>query len=310
MIFLIFKICIFLLLTILSGHFLIDSTSKIAKIFHISPYIIAVTILSIGTSLPEIASSLQAIAVTKKIDLAIGNIVGSNIFNINISFALILLFLREKIIINKIDQIFLALSLGFLVLILFANLYHWSIGIVFLIILLIYYILTIKKESTPQSLLSKDSSNNGLILFLAILAISIIGILYSSELFVQNAVQLAKLLKVSDYIIGITVVAIGTSLPELITTIMAIYKKQPQIALGNLVGSNIVNILGILGLNLPFATWIGEMSFENIYHVLDLIILLCSTLMLILSSYFSQRFYRFSGVFLLSLYVVYLVYIC
>lgn len=292
-----------MILTIVSSHFLVKFTAKIAEVFSIPSYIISLTILAIGTSIAEIVTSVQSILVTQSLQMTLGNVIGSNVFNTAVSYAILLLFTKKKVEISKNDQFFSILSLIFFVLINYFSLYNNIIAAALIAVLIFYYFILLKGGAIEQE---ENEKSHNVWICLGMFVASLLGIVYSSKYFIQSAVDLAHLLHVSDYIIGVTIVAVGTSFPELITTIVALWQKKPEIALGNVIGSNIFNILGILGIGIPIYEWIAANDSTMYVNVIDLAMLAICTISIIITIYINKIFYKFIGFLLMISYLLYL----
>lgn len=254
-----------LALLLAGANYLVDSSVAIAKRANVSNFIIGLTIVGIGTSAPELFVSIQS-ALTGHGDIAMGNVVGSNITN-----ELLILGLAAIICPFSIERqthrsdipfgIFAAVLLT-----LFVN-DSWNPGIedntlsrldggVLLIIFIVYIVYTLfTKAKNPQQ--AKDDMENDTqspligkkpLLLWGIAAVSLGALLGGGQLFLNATISLAKAWGMSEAVISITIVAVGTSLPELITSVMAACKHNPQLALGNILGSNVFNILMILGI--------------------------------------------------------------
>lgn len=298
------KVAICLFLTIISSHFLIKYTVKIAEYFSIPSYIISLTVLSFGTSIAEIVTSIQSILVTENLQMTLGNIIGSNIFNTTISYSIVLLFIKQKIQINKNDQLFSVLSLIFFIVITQFSFFNNIIAFILIGTLIFYYYQSLKNDhKTEEPQVEKKNIFLNSVLFV----ISLLGITYGSKFFIQYSVDFARYMQISDYIIGATIVAIGTSFPELITTIIALWNKKPEIALGNIIGSNIFNILGILGIGIPAYEWFANHNAAIInINLLDIGMITICTLVIIATIYLPKFINKFLGIFLISLYCIYL----
>ena len=247
----VFYIVIGLTLLVLGGNWLLKSAVALSLRLHISRIIIGMTVVSFATSAPELIVSVNA-ALNGFPDLALGNVVGSNIANLGLVLAII-------IIIGSIDvrksfyvtdwPVMMVSSLLFFVFIYFdGELQRYEGGIMFLILFLfLVYLLRYQKpavvEGVPKNVLP-------LPLHKAVLLLGIGGgaLWGGSEILVKGAVGLASFYGVSDRIIGITVVSVGTSIPELAASIIAIIQKEKAISVGNLIGSNIFNLLAVLGI--------------------------------------------------------------
>lgn len=312
-----------LALLLLGANYLVDSSVAIAKRAKISNFIIGLTIVGIGTSAPELFVSIQS-ALTGHGDIAMGNVVGSNITNLLLILgvtAVICPFAIEKQT-HRSDipfGIFAAVLLT-----MFVN-DSWNPGIdenilsrldggVLLIIFISYFIYTLfikaknpqeAKEEMDQDATSSLEGKKPVLLW-AIAAVSLGALLCGGQLFLNSAINLARAWGMSEAVISITIVAVGTSLPELITSVMAASKNNPQLALGNILGSNVFNILMILGLTASI-TPIHVVGLTAI----DFMVMICATVATFIVTYtFKKRkFDRAEGVIFLLCYVAYTAYL-
>lgn len=244
------------ILLIKGADFLVDGSRLIAKKMHISEIIIGLTIVSIGTSMPELFVSTTS-ALEGYSDLSIGNIIGSNICNLLLILGLSAVIRpvkfqkQTKLIENPISII---LTLIFLI-ICNTNKEITRIEGMFLIglfLLFLIYTIVMGKLSSKETLMKLETDQPQNISLLKNIMIIILGIAIlklGGELVVENAIKIAINLNVSEKVIGLTIVAIGTSLPELVTSVTAAIKGDSDIAIGNIVGSNIFNMLLIIGLS-------------------------------------------------------------
>ncbi len=235
-----------LLLT--SGHFLVISSSTIAEKLNLSKMVIGLVVVSFGTSAPELLVSLQA-ALTGHTEMSIGNVVGSNIANIALVLGLTAIIL-PIVVKNKliwIDWIIMMLASGLLMLFAYTQntLELWE-GVVFIIILALYILISVKFRKEVEEVETQNKQNIFIAIFL--LAASILGMYFGADLLVENASEIASNWGVSEAVISVTIIAFGTSVPELATSIIAALKKEMDISIGNIIGSNIFNILSILGI--------------------------------------------------------------
>ena len=238
------------------SDFFVDSAVFFARKFKVSEVVIGLTLVSIGTSLPELATNISS-ALKGRTAIAIGNITGSNITNIALILGIAALFMG-KIKFNKKlfyrDSFFMLFASGLLLV--FAYFFDKSVYqinrvesiiMVCLIIVYIIYLVKFNKES-----IAEEHHNDGWIksIFVGIIIfiLGFIGIYIGSEVMVGNIIVIAGRLNIADGVIGATVVALGTSFPELAVTIVSIVKKKHDLSLGNIIGSNIFNILCILGI--------------------------------------------------------------
>ena len=283
-----------------------DNGAKIARIFNISPLIIGLLIFGFGTSAPEMLVSGLA-AYDGHPELSIGNAFGSNIFNIGLVLAVAAIIhpvIVEKNVLKK-EWLFLLLStlvIGFLLMDGFLSFVDGSILLILLLLFLYYVFNESKKDNNLENEVSEDinkDQSKGKTWLLLI--ISLVILVSSARLVVWGGTNLALAFGVSDLIIGLTVVALGTSLPELAVAISSALKKQHQMIIGNIIGSNLFNSLGVLaipGLILPFQIPSEVMSRDYIYMLIFTLLILIFSLKL--------RINRFGGLILLTILASYL----
>ena len=283
-----------------------DNGAKIARIFNISPLIIGLLIFGFGTSAPEMLVSGLA-AYDGHPELSIGNAFGSNIFNIGLVLAVAAIIhpvIVEKNVLKK-EWLFLFLStlvIGFLLMDGFLSFIDGSILLTLLLLFLYYVFNESKKDNNLENEVSEDTNKDqskGKTWLLLI--ISLVILVSSARLVVWGGTNLALAFGVSDLIIGLTVVALGTSLPELAVAISSALKKQHQMIIGNIIGSNLFNSLGVLaipGLILPFQIPSEVMSRDYIYMLIFTLLILIFSLKL--------RINRFGGLILLTILASYL----
>lgn len=272
-------------LILLGANYLVDGASSIAKKFGLSEFIIGVTIVGIGTSAPEMVVSVIS-AISGKADMAIGNIVGSNIFNTFMILGVTALI--APIVITK-SNLKKDISLNVLVTSLLIILGIWGLGnrhnelssldgALMLGIFVWYLWSSFRSEKDDE----EDSSIKIFPMWLAIVMVvgGLGALVFGGRLFVDSATGIAKSMGVSDKFIAITIMAAGTSFPELATCVVAALKGRGQLALGNILGSNISNILLILGLT----SLISPLSFNGISNV-DLSLLLATAVLVFLCAF-------------------------
>ncbi|WPP51920.1 calcium/sodium antiporter [Catalinimonas niigatensis] len=247
---------ILLSLTLLyfGASWLVNGASSLAMKLGITPLVVGLTVVAFGTSTPELIVSIQA-ALQGNGGIAVGNVVGSNIFNIGVILGLSALCypIVVKAEILRIDvPVMLITAVAFTLLFINHTISRLE-GIILLsssIVYTIYIIRQSRKESNAEVNKEFEEGVPKIRTWWMDSLFMIIGLatlIFGSNLLVDNAVSLAKLFQVSDAVIGLTIIAAGTSMPELATSVVAALKKQSDIALGNVVGSNIYNILAILG---------------------------------------------------------------
>ena len=273
-----------LALILFGANFLVDGSSNIARKFGISEFIIGLTIVGIGTSTPEMVVSFIS-SFQGKADMAIGNVVGSNIFNTLLSLgttALISPLAITKSNIKRDIPMNIAVCVILILLGLKKTIFNIgsdSIGRIdglFLLLLFAWYLYKTFKANEPVE--EDDSPMRPMWLATLMIVGGLLGLVAGGRLFVSSASAIASMCGVSDKFIAITVMAGGTSMPELATCIVAAFKGKGQLALGNILGSNISNILLILG----GASLIRPLSFSGMTPV-DLGVLVISALFLVLS---------------------------
>ena len=253
-------ILIGLFLLIVSANFFIDATANIALQFRIPPLITGLVIVGFATSAPEIIVGIEA-AWQNKIDLAIGNAIGSNIANIGLILGITALFLSPIIIksvaIKKIYMLmFLTMFIPLALMKHESNLSHYDGFILLLCLVISFFILkkiaaTIDSNDPVNSQFSEELleiDNKNKMKAFTILIISLVALLVGAHVLVLGAVAIAEQLEISDLIIGLTIVAVGTSLPEIAASAASIMKNKADIAIGNVIGSNMFNMLAVLGI--------------------------------------------------------------
>ena len=315
MVFQIFILLAGLLLILFGANWLVDGSSSIAKRFGISEFVIGLTIVGIGTSTPEMVVSFLS-SFQGKADMAIGNIVGSNIFNTMMILGVTALIsplaitksnLKKNIPLNIIVTVLLiVLGMNFT---LFGKGQDQLSRIDGIILLAVFawYIWTSFRSDAGDSEEDGESIKEyktGISVILIVAGLA--GLILGGRLFVNSATELAKMFGVSDKFIAITVMAAGTSMPELATCVVAALKGRGQLALGNVLGSNIANILLILG----GAALINPLSFTGMTPVDLGAVLLCAIFILASAYCFKKKqLDRFEGVILLLMLVGYMWYL-
>lgn len=290
----------------------VDGSSSIAGNFKISKMLIGLTIVAFGTSAPEFAVSVQSL-LSGNGDIVLGNVIGSNILNILLivgaSSMVHALSVKNNTVKKELPTTILITTL-FIVLLsdsLFdhvASTFTRSDGIVLLLFFLvfIYYLVGMVKNKVEE-----DSKENYMPLMkaFAYTIFGIVAIVLGSNLVVHNASSLASLIGVSQKMISLTIIALGTSLPELVTSITATKKGEYDIAIGNVVGSNLFNLGVVIGLPVALLGGISKINFNYI----DLIVMLVSAILLFLFSVNDRKISKKEGFILLTLFVVYYGYV-
>lgn len=301
-------------LIVLGAHWLVDGASAIARKAGVSEFVIGLTIVGFGTSSPELVVSLTG-ALQGSADIAIGNVVGSNIFNI--LFILGLTSLIRPVTMtseNRKRDIPIVLAVSILLLLLGMSGTLFGIGgadslsriegIIFLAIFAgyLYYCFKSDKRDAAEEVKVEDEKPMRLIVAIILSAAGLAGLIFGGDLFVNSATEVARQLGASDKFIAITILAGGTSLPELATCVVAAAKHKDQLALGNILGSNVFNILLILGCS----SLILPLSFEAM-NLLDAGALVLSALLLFIWAFTGKkcRIDRWEGVVMLLCLAVY-----
>ena len=302
-----------LLLILLGANYLVDGASSIAKRFGLSEFIIGVTIVGIGTSAPEMVVSFMS-AFQGKADMAIGNIVGSNIFNTAMILGVTALIspllitksnMKKDIPLNiMVTVLLIVLGMTFTLTGLGKDQLSRIDGLVLIGIFAWYLWSSFRSDSVSDD--EEPIKQHSIAVSTLMIAGGLGGLIFGGRLFVNSATEIARLFGVSDKFIAITVMAAGTSMPELATCIVAALKGRGQLALGNILGSNISNILLILG----GSAIIAPLSFTGMTLV-DLGTVLAASLFILLSAWCfkKNRLDRIEGAILLMIEIGYMWYL-
>ena len=307
-----------LIVLIVGADLLLRGATRLAAALGISPLAIGLTIVAIGTASPEIAVSLQA-AASGQGDLTLGNVLGSNIFNILFILgmtAIVAPIVIAEQLIRMDAPIMLAVSLLVLALALDGNIGVFD-SLVLIFCLIGYTVFALwqsRQESKKvqneyaEEYAQKEPPTTGnmvINVFFVLIGLGLLAI--GSRWLVDSAVAIARVLRVSELIIGLTIVAIGTSLPEVTTSVIAALKKEGDIAVGNVVGSNIYNLLGVLGSGALLAP--GGIFVANRVLQFDFLVMIFVAMVSLPVFYLDSRISRMEGVLLLGYYISYMVYI-
>ena len=291
-----------LVFLILGGELLVRSAVSFAEKFGVSSFLIGVTVVSFGTSIPELMVSIQA-AMDQAADIAIGNVLGSNIANIALVLGVSAVIRPLSITTNtyKLSWWVMLISSLLFILFLLDNVITKMEGLLLVAGLFCFIIFSIKRNiSNEESIVSKINIQTGILFFV----LGAIGLYFGSELFVESAISIASFFDVPKFVIGITVVALGTSLPELVTSIVALMKGQNNISLGNLIGSNIFNVFAVLGIT----SLIQELGTSSILLFLDFGVMLAVILVFGYQLFIRKKISRTAGFILLSGYFSYILF--
>ncbi|MDY5241294.1 MAG: calcium/sodium antiporter [Alistipes senegalensis] len=303
---------------ILAGaNFLTDGSAALAQRFRVPEFIIGLTVVAVGTSTPELVVSVLS-AIGGQSDVAIGNVVGSNIFNVFVILGVCALIRPVPLTTGNIRR---DIPFGVLVSLLLLALAQDSllckgaadrigrldgVAMLALYILLMWY--TIRKTKRPEATAPTEGSKAPMAVWLTAVMIvgGLAGLVFGGEMFLRSATSIARSLGVSESVIAITLVAGGTSLPELASSLVSLFKGKAEMALGNVIGSNIANILLILGVS---AT-IHPLSMGGI-TVWDLLMVLLSSVVVFLAAFTFKRkaIDRWEGALFVAIYAVYIWYL-
>lgn len=298
------------------ADWLVTGSSAIAKRLGISDFVIGLTIVSVGTSAPELIVNVMA-SINGNAGIAIGNVLGSNIANVllilGISAIIYSLPIQRNTVLSEVPfSLAAALLVGFLANTDIFGLEHNEHGlgridgviILFFFGLFLMYVFTLpsaKEDSQDPTIQAMSGAKAALLTVIGVAALFLGG-----KWVVDGAVQLAQLFGMSEAFIGLTIVAVGTSLPELVTSAMAAYRRNTDIAVGNVVGSNIFNLLLILGLS----SVIRPLPFQQSSNI-DLLVVVLSGALIILALALGRRLVikRYDGVIFVLCYVGYIAYL-
>lgn len=294
------------------ADFFVDGSSSIAKKMRIPSIIIGLTIVAMGTSMPELAASVSAALIGNN-TLAISNVTGSNIFNLMIVIGVcaVMAFIPVEKSTIKIDFPFSIIAAGILLVLGAVGMKVGRIDGVILTIIFIAYILYMIKsaiDARKNSVVSEEDSVDiekiSVVKCILFILIGAAGIVCGGWLVVESATAIATNIGISQTLIGLTIVAIGTSLPELVTSIVAARKKDVGVAIGNAIGSNIFNVFFILGVagTISPMTFIGE-------NIIDIIVLIVFSLIVWLMAWKKNGVDKKIGILMIMLYLIYTIYI-
>ena len=298
-------------LVVLGADWLVNGASSIARMAGISEFVIGLTIVGFGTSCPELVVSLSG-AIEGNSDISVGNVVGSNIFNVLFILGLTAMVLPVGMT-DKNRRIDIPITLGVTILLVILGITgsmsgpvisRWE-GVLMLLVFSVYLFYCFKSDSkdefseTQRATLSITKS-------IALTLTGLAGLIFGGDLFVDSATALARQIGVSDKFIAVTILAGGTSLPELATSLVAAIKGKEQLALGNILGSNVFNAMMILGLS----SVITPLSFASM-TIVDIITLVLSAVLLLIWAYTGRknRIDRREGAAMLLCYVAYNVFL-
>ncbi|HIO72735.1 MAG TPA: calcium/sodium antiporter [Flavobacteriales bacterium] len=296
-----------------SGKILVRGATWLALRFNISTLVVGVTVVSLGTSAPELVISLQA-ALNGHPDISIGNIVGSNIANLGLVLGITAIIFHVNVSENSIRidwPVMMIASLAFCYVMSDLVIVRWE-GLVFTIAIIafvVWLIIKSRKEeierTSDQKVFIEKQSHAPVPKIMAFIILGCAGLALGAKLLVDGAIIIAENIGISERVIGLTVIAFGTSAPELTTSLVATFKKESNIAFGNLIGSNIFNILGIIGVTaLVTDIPVLEATLDfDVYWMLGISVLVLPFMI------YRRQVRRIEGVILLALYITYIAFL-
>lgn len=302
-------LCLGLVILLVGGETLVRGAVAIASRLGIAPLVIGLTVVSFGTSAPELLVSVQA-ALNGSPELALGNVAGSNLVNISLILGITILIFPVKVAKPTIRIHWPMLMLASLLMVFilmdgeFSRL-EGGLCLAILIIYVTYMLVQARKEGKAGDEDAQEKSSMSLPLAVSLLVLGVIGLAYGADKTVEGSIALATRFGVSEKIIGLTILAFGTSLPELVASIMAALRKNPDISVGNLIGSNIFNILLILGVtSLVKPIVLNFKEFET-----DLWFMVAVSALMLPLILLGKKLGRWQGVVLLLAYASYLIFV-
>ena len=300
-------------LLIKGADFFVDGASRVAKAFHIPSLIIGLTLVSIGTSLPELSVSVNA-ALTGNADISYGNVIGSNIFNVFVVIGASAIF-TPMIIDKSMKKYDVPILLGIYGLftifsfVITPNILDRVESIIFCILFggyLVFLVLRTKKENAGKEE-EEEEKPRKMWVNIVFIILGLAGIVAGGEFVVTTAENLALMAGMSKLLVGLTIVAVGTSLPELVTSIVAARKGENDIAVGNAIGSCIFNVVLILG----FCSILEPASIDvrPLFALLDVGVMILTVVLLFIFSLKKREVNKYQGIIFIVLYFVYLTFI-
>lgn len=304
------------ILLIKGADIFVDGASSTAQNFKVSKLLIGLTIVAFGTSAPELAVSIKAL-MSGTSDMVLGNVIGSNITNIllilGVAAVIYPITIKDNTVKKEIPLcilVSLLLVSQFTDMILDNNSVNQitrsdAFAIILVFAVFLYYIITLTLNKNKENEVGDEKPKFGLAKSLLFVVIGLTGIVLGSNLVVESASKIAHFLGWSDRLISLTIIAFGTSLPELVTTIISSLKGEQDILVGNIIGSNIFNICMVLGVPVALFGGISASNFKN----LDLIFLILSAVMLFIFSKTKRKITRFNGIIMLLAFAIYYTFI-
>lgn len=298
-----------LIVLIVAGEFLVKGAVGIALKFNISTLVIGMTIVAFGTSAPELLVSVKA-AIEGHPEISIGNVIGSNIANLALVLGLttIVLPINVQRSTIRLDWPIMMLATIAFSLFIINGIIDWWEGVLYIVALIAFNFFMIKNSANSVEInddVEQVNSNKNFLKNILFVIIGVIGLAFGANWLLDGAVQIALNFGVSEYIIGATIVAFGTSVPELVTSLVAAFKKQTDISIGNLIGSNIFNLFAVLGITsvvkeIPISVQVQN---EDVYWLLGISFLIFPLMI------YNNRINRLSGLILVAAYIAYIYFV-
>ncbi|MGB3625195.1 MAG: calcium/sodium antiporter [Henriciella sp.] len=324
-----------LVLLLVGGEVLVRGSVGVARRLGMSELMIGLTLVGFGTSMPEMVTSLQALS-DGAVGISVGNVIGSNVANVLLvigAACLICPFVTNPRSLARDGLVMLAATVLFAIVLWFDGFTRLT-GIVFIVLLIGYLIASVvldRRKGSPAGVVHAGEAEivetqEPLLLSLLLAVGGIVGVVFGAKLLVSGGSDLARAFGISETVIGLSIVAIGTSLPELVTSIVSALKGKADVALGNVIGSNIFNILGIMGVSAavyPFSIIsqpapggtkpleVEAMEYqpgESLVSMQDMGALALSVFLLFLFAYTGKKLARWEGAVLLAAYGVYMAF--
>jgi len=299
-----------LALLFVSGKFLVDSSVAISRRLRIPRMIIGLTVVAFGTSAPELLVSLQA-AFSGFPEIAIGNVIGSNISNILLVLAITALIFPIPVPASSVKRDWPIMMAVSVLLYMFA-MNGWISrleGVIFVSLLGFYILFSVIRSRGAERLAEQEADQGHMKWWVAgiIFLVSVVGLALGADLLVENAALVAEKMGMSKRVVSITMVAVGTSIPEVATSVIAALKKETDISVGNIIGSNIMNILSVLG----FTSLVSPISVSSEIAGFDIPWMLGISLLLLLLMLPASRarITRWEGSFMIVIYLVYIYFL-
>lgn len=303
------------ILLIKGADFFVEGSSSVAKLLRIPSIIIGLTIVAMGTSAPEAAVSLAA-GIQGQNEIAISNVIGSNIFNLLVVVGVCACIKPIKVTRDLLKRDYpISIGATILLLVMLADSFIFKHsfntlsrinGITLLVLFIMYMVLLVRSTIKSRAAATDEDEipNYSALKSVMLILIGGAGIVLGGDLVVDSASEIAAAFGLSSTLIGLTIVACGTSLPELVTSIVASRKGENDLALGNVVGSNIFNLMFVLGLSSTASPIVADPL-----AIYDLLVLLFFNAVILIMTIKSDTLKRYNGFIMLAMYIIYMVYI-